>query len=158
LQAGSWGGVQIPPKAQCLSPLSAQKQENDVQNDRCVQRRVLLDYSADYPHRKRPPGKNYGYSLSNQRSTELRFSKKQKPVFFKTKQTQSQQQQQQTTPTSKLCVITNRLHLQQASMRESMSKTIRYRASNEVAKSQKKKKRNNQMINTLQTGIERLPP
>jgi hypothetical protein len=39
-----------------------------------------------------------------------------------------------------------------------MSKTIRYRTSNEVAKSQKKKKRNNQMINTLQTGIERLPP
>jgi hypothetical protein len=68
------GSVPFPP--------GAQKQENNVQNDRCVRRRVLLDYSADYPHRKRPPGKNYGYSFSNQRSTELRFSKKQKLVFF----------------------------------------------------------------------------
>lgn len=124
-------------------PDRGQKQENDVQNDRCVRRRVLLDYSADYPHRKRPPGKNYGYSFSNQGSTELRFSKKQKLVFLKRKQTQSQQQQQQQpTPTSKLWVIINRLHLQQASMRESMSKPIRYRASNEVGKSEKKKKRN----------------
>lgn len=123
-------------------PDRGQKQENDVQNDRCVRRRVLLDYSADYPHRKRPPGKNYGYSFSNQGSTELRFSKKQKLVFKKRKQTQSQQQQQQPTPTSKLCVIINRLHLQQASMRKSMSKPIRYRASNEVGKSEKKKKRN----------------
>jgi hypothetical protein len=89
-------------------------------------------------------GKTTVFFFSNQRSTELRFSKKQKLVFFFKKQTQSQQQQQQqTTPTSKLCVITNRLHLQQTSTRESMSKPIRYRASNEVAKSQKKKKETN---------------
>jgi hypothetical protein len=124
-----------------------------------VRRRVLLDYSADYPHRKRPPGKNYSFLLLQPKKYRAPFLKEAETGIKKNKANAiTTTTTQQTTPTSKLCVITNRLHLQKASMRESMSKPIRYRASNEVTKSQKKKKRNKQMINTLQTGIERLPP
>jgi hypothetical protein len=121
-----------------------------------VRRRVLLDYSADYPYRKRPPGKNYSFLLLQPKKYRAPFLKEAETGFFKNKANAI------TTTTNYTDLKTLRNHKPIASSTSfnegKYEQTDSLWSFKRGCKITEKEKRNKQMINTLQTGIERLPP